>query len=282
MPDRACGPEQLLGQRHEPSAIVPVDVVVPRDPQQVQRHIVRRPRGNRLERSLAIGEMTAVFPEKMPDERLRAVPVAHCAHERMLEFSRDPPDIEHPVPALHAFQIDRRDVHAGTEQEVRRSRVAVQPDLLVLPHLRPVPPAVAQPGELVDVPLSDAVGFLERTDDRVEVPAVGIKIYACPVGGADVLRGKEICERLQPPVEVGVVPVLRRAGDRVAEFLAGIVFDRQHSVDVAAETKRADHVVRRTDQVVSAQRSRVPRTPGAPSRPLCRGPIRTSGRRTCR
>src|SRR6266496_3783951 len=46
----------------------------------------------------------------------------------------------------------------------------------------------------------------------------------------------------------------RGACDRVAEFLARIVFDSQHAVDVAAETQRANHMVRRPDQVVSAQR----------------------------
>ena len=89
--------------------------------------------------------MTAVLPEEVPDERLRPVPVGRIAHEGVLKFARDPPDIEHPVPALHAFQIDRGDVHAMTEQEVRRSRIAVQPDLPVLPHPRPVTSAVPQP-----------------------------------------------------------------------------------------------------------------------------------------
>src|SRR5690349_21644223 len=45
---------------HEPAAVVLADVAVARDPQQVQRHVVRRAGGNRLERLLAVGEMTAV------------------------------------------------------------------------------------------------------------------------------------------------------------------------------------------------------------------------------
>src|SRR5499425_218402 len=118
--------------------------------------------------------MTAVLPQEVADERLRAVPVAAVTHERVLELASDPPDVEHPVPALHALQVDRRDVHAVAEQEVRGGRVTVQPDLPVLPHLRPLPPAVAQPGELVDVPPPDAVGFPVPADDFVEVPAFGI------------------------------------------------------------------------------------------------------------
>ena len=153
--------------------------------------------------------MAAVFPEEMPDERFRPAPVARIAHERVLELARDPPDVEHPVPALHAFQVDRRDVQAVAEQEVRRSRIAVQPDLLVLPHLRPVPPAVAQRGEFVDVALPDAVGLPEPARDRVEVSAVGVEVDADPVGRPVVLGGEEVGERLQPPEQVA-----RRPGGR--------------------------------------------------------------------
>src|ERR1039457_81839 len=66
--------KQLLRPPHEPSAVVRADVAVSRNSQQVQCHVVRCARTNRLERPLAIGEMTAVFPEEMPDERLGAAP----------------------------------------------------------------------------------------------------------------------------------------------------------------------------------------------------------------
>ncbi len=35
-----------------------------------------------------------------------------------------------------------------------------------------------------------------------------------------MLGGQEVGERLQPPEQVRVVPVVRRASDRVAELLA--------------------------------------------------------------
>src|SRR3989440_586122 len=57
-----------------------------------------------------------------------------------------------------------------------------------------------------------------------------------------------------PKRKVPVVAVLGGARDRLAELLAGVVLDRQHAVDVTAETQRPDHVVRRSDQVVPAQR----------------------------
>ena len=47
--------------------------------------------------------------------------------------------------------------------------------------------------------------------------------------------------------------MLGGARDGVAELLAGVVLDGQHAVDVAVEPERADHVVRRPDQVVPAQ-----------------------------
>src|SRR5712691_353905 len=102
--------------------------------------------------------------------------------------------------------------------------------------------------------MSGAVGVPQPARDRVEVPAVGVEIDLGPVGRPVVLRGQEIGQRLQPPVKMRVVPVLGGARDRVAEFLARVVFNGQHAVDVAAETQRADHVVRRPDQVVPAER----------------------------
>ncbi len=135
---------------------------------------------------------------------------------------------------------------------------------------------------IVGVTLPDAAGIRQRANDRVEVPAVGIEIHRRPVGRPDVLGGEEVRQRLEPPVEVRVVPVMRRPRDRVAEFLAGIVFDREHSVDIAAESKRADHVVRRSDQVVAAQRlEAVVLLARHPAR-LVGGSLRTSCRRICR
>src|SRR6202050_962097 len=141
---RSSGLQHPLRVPHEPSAVVMADVAVARDPQQVQRHVVRRASGNRLERLLAVGEMTAVLPQEVPDERLRAAPVAGVPQERVLELASDPPDVEYPVAALHPLQVDRRDVHAVAEQEVRGGRVTVQTDLPVLPYQRAVPPAVPQ------------------------------------------------------------------------------------------------------------------------------------------
>jgi len=81
-----------------------------------------------------------------------------------------------------------------------------------------------------------------------------LSLDAGPDGRPVVLSGEEVGERLQPPEQVGVVPVARRASDRLAEFLAGVVLGREHAVDVTVEAQRADHVVRRADQVIPAQR----------------------------
>ena len=85
--------------------------------------------------------------------------VTGCGHEGVLQLPGDPPDVEHAVAPLHAFQVDRGDVHAVAEQEVRRGGVTVQPDLLVLPHPGPAPPQIAQPAQLFGVPLTDAPRF---------------------------------------------------------------------------------------------------------------------------
>ena len=99
-------------------------------------------------------------------------------------------------------------------------------------------------GELIEVALPDAAGFPEPVRDGAEIAAVRIEIDQGPVGRPVVLGGQEVGERLQPPEQVRVVPVAGRARDRVNSFLAGIIFDSEHAVDVAAEAQRADHVVR--------------------------------------
>src|ERR1017187_4565044 len=98
------------------------------------------------------------------------------------------------------------------------------------------------------------MGFPEPARDRVEVTAVCIEIDQGSIGRPVVLGGQEVGERLQPPEQMRVVPVAGRARNRVTEFLTGIVFYSEHAVDVAAEAQRADHVVRRSDQVIPAQR----------------------------
>ena len=60
--------------------------------------------------------------------------------------------------------------------------------------------------KLVDIPLPDAVGVLEPTDDLVEVPAVGIEIDGGAVGRPVMLGRQEVGERLQPPIECASSP----------------------------------------------------------------------------
>ena len=117
---------------------------VPGDPQQVQRHVVRHARGNGLQHALGIGKVTAVLPQEMRDERFRPIPASARAHERVLQFTGDPAHVKHPVSALHPLQVDSRHVQTIAEQEVGWRRIAMQPDLPVLPHLRPITPAVTQ------------------------------------------------------------------------------------------------------------------------------------------
>src|SRR5436305_1373250 len=64
--------QQRLRLADQPAGVAAVDVVVARDPQEVQTHVVRRPGRDRPERVVPIGRMAAVLPEEMPDERLGA------------------------------------------------------------------------------------------------------------------------------------------------------------------------------------------------------------------
>src|SRR5690242_2848345 len=69
-------PQQPLRLSDQPSAVVRVDVTVPGDPQQVQRHVVGRAGGDRLEHPLAVGEVAAVLPQEVLDEGVGAMAVA--------------------------------------------------------------------------------------------------------------------------------------------------------------------------------------------------------------
>ena len=99
----------------------------------------------------------------------------------MLELASDPPDVEKPVAALGALQVDRRDVQAVAEQEVRGGRVAMQPDLPVLPHLRAIPASGHAARELVGVSLPDAVGLLSLPTSVSKYLQSGSKSTVAPL-----------------------------------------------------------------------------------------------------
>jgi hypothetical protein len=162
--------------------------------------------------------MAAVLPQEVADERLPAPPVAPGGQEGMVQLARDPPDVEHPVAALAPLQVDRRDVQAVPEQEVRRRGVPVQPHLPVLPHPWALPPHSAQPGELVDVPHPDAPALPQHPQQVMEVRAVGGEVDGCSVRRPVVLGGEVVGQCPQAPVEV---PVVTGQGpvDRLAELL---------------------------------------------------------------
>jgi hypothetical protein len=120
-------------------------------------------------------------------------------------------------------------------------------------------------------PTPDAAHPFQPTNDRVEIAAVGIEIDPRTIRRPVVQRGQEVGERGQPPVQVRIVMVVGRTRDRVAELLPGIVLDRQHTVDLATDPQRTDHMMWRPDQVVAAERLKPPVLP--PCHPACLVPV---------
>ena len=84
--------------------------------------------------------MAAILPQEVTDEPLRSIRVAGRRHERMLNLARDATHVEQSVAPFRPLEVNRGDVQPVTEQKVGRRRVAVQPDLLIGPHRRLVPP----------------------------------------------------------------------------------------------------------------------------------------------
>lgn len=123
--------------------------------------------------------------------------VAGCEHECVLEFAGQPTDIENSIATHRALEVDRRHVHSGTEEKIRGSRVAMQPDLLILPHPVSTAPDVTQPGKLLDIPLPDTPAVVQPVDDAIEITADRLEVYRHPAYGAVVLSRQEIGERLE-------------------------------------------------------------------------------------
>ena len=68
-----------------------------------------------------------------------------------------------------------------------------------------------------------------------------------------MLSRKEIRQRLQAPVQVGIVVVADRAFDGLAELLTGIEFHGEHTVELPVHAEGPHHMMRRAHQVVAAQ-----------------------------
>src|SRR6266566_1220239 len=193
-------PQGDLSFLDEVMTIVVADPGVAGDAQQGKAHLEGYAPGNGAEGTIAVGEVTGIFPEKVADERFGGIFVASGLQEKVLEFPGDAPDIENAISPLHAFQVDGDDAQAIAKEEVGRGCVAVDQYLLVFPHTRLFAPAITQPVEFVRIVPVDELFLVELLHQAVKIGAILVKINAVAVGGAimegsqEVGQGGELCK----------------------------------------------------------------------------------------
>ena len=93
-----------------------------------------RAAGDGLKGAHTVGEVAAVFPEKMTDEGLGRLGIARGLEKKVFKFAAQPAQIEDAVGPFQALEIDGHGVAAAAEQKVRRRGVAVNQHGPVLPQ----------------------------------------------------------------------------------------------------------------------------------------------------
>ena len=140
--------------------------------------------------AVPVGEVAGILPEEVPDKGFCQPFVAGVLHEEMLDLGGYPPHVEDPVSRLHPLQVDGDHPGAVTEEDIGGSHVAVDEDLVVLPHKSLFPPPFLQPVEILSLIPSDVSPAFQLIHNPVEVGAVPVNVH--PVsGGSPVVQGGE-------------------------------------------------------------------------------------------
>jgi len=111
--------------------------------------VKRNAAGNGREGAVPVRKMAGILPEEVTDKRLSPSPVAGVLHEEMLDLADHPTYVEHSVSQLHPLQVDGDHPETITEEDIGGSHVAVDKDLIVLPHESLLPPPVFKPVEFL-------------------------------------------------------------------------------------------------------------------------------------
>src|SRR5579863_120704 len=101
------------------------------------------------ESALAVWKVAGVLPKEMANERFRSEFIPQRLQIEVLHFSGNPADVEHAVGALHPLQIDRDNVQAISKQKIARGGIAMDEDLLILPHTGLIAPTIPEPVQLI-------------------------------------------------------------------------------------------------------------------------------------
>lgn len=148
-----------------------------------------RPKG-----SFAVGEVAGVLPEEVPDEGFRQPLIAGVLHKKMLDLGYHSADVEDPVSDFHPLQVDGDHPETVAEKDISRSHVAVDENLIVLPHKLLPPPLFFKSVEVLGLVPSNIPPVLQLIHNPVEVGAVRIHVSPHPGGSPIMNGGKKICQ----------------------------------------------------------------------------------------
>src|SRR5450755_83016 len=236
----------------EPPPILRTDPGVAGDAQQRQAHLEGQASANGAKSTLAVGEVTGIFPEEVTDKRFGGIFVARALQEKVLEFSGDAPDIKHTIRPLHPFQVDPDDAQPLLKEEVRGSGVTVNENLLIFPHPWLFAPALTQPGELLDLVPGNELPFGELAHEAVEVGAIFVKIHSIAVRRPIMKGGQEICQSGKLAIEPFRLLPMKSIGDDTAQRLAATILLNQQTIQPTVVAKRTYNVMGVSYQSISA------------------------------
>src|SRR5947209_15324458 len=91
---------------------------VTRDAQERQGHLEWQTSINRTKCTFSVGEVAGIFPQEVADKRFGGIFVARDLQEKVLEFSRDTPDVKDTISPFHSLQIDANHAQSLCEEEV--------------------------------------------------------------------------------------------------------------------------------------------------------------------
>src|SRR3954468_22379042 len=170
------------------------DPGIPRDTQERESHVEGDSTSDGAKSALTVWKVAGVLPKKMANEWLSSEFVPHCLQIEVLQFSGDPTDVEHTIGPLHPLQINRDDVESISEKKIARRGIAVDEDLLILPHTRLIAPTIPEPVQLISFMLFDEVLASELTHKSVQIRAVVGEVNSIAVRSAIVESGHKVRE----------------------------------------------------------------------------------------
>ena len=217
----------------------------------------RNAAGDGREGAIPVGEMAGILPEEVADKGLRLQIVASVLHEEMLDLASHPTYVEDPVSQLHPLQVDGDYPEAVTEEDIGGSHVAVDKDLIVLPHESLLPPPVFKPVEFLCLIPSDMSPVFQLVHNPVEVGAVPVEVHPVSEGSPVVHGGEKIGESSEFLKEGLPRSFPNRLNDEIGERRTITELLNQHTVEAAVVAKGTGDVMRIAGKTDAAQMMKV-------------------------